>query len=224
MGMVSTSSGYGISGSYTNLSGNTVSYDQYSNKPLLVDAMKTTCSYCQDQQPILVQLEQTHGEYIDILSISIYTGDTIQSMQSFVNEYGHAGDAGLDQQFGSEYNIEGTPTMILFDGLGNEIHRWPGYTPLAELQYDINNILGITASEAQPTSENSVERSGNEVTSVVERFFSNQLVQLGIVTAVLIMIYAKSTSSGGNVGKTNGKEKLSKIEEYRRQQKARQNK
>jgi thioredoxin-related protein len=42
----------------------------------------------------------------------------------------------------SDYNVLGTPTMVMFDESGREVRRLMGYQPAEDLEKAIDRILG----------------------------------------------------------------------------------
>jgi thiol-disulfide isomerase/thioredoxin len=96
----------------------TVNFDEYKGKPLLVEAFATTCSHCQDQHSDLVEVYNEKNDSINFLSLSTVTdSDNIDLILEFNETYPSPWDLGWDENktFEDTYNIQRTPTMVLFD-------------------------------------------------------------------------------------------------------------
>ncbi len=104
--------------SYTSMDDIQVDFDSYRGMPLMVEAYSTTCSYCQDQHPDLLEVYSEKNASINFLSLStVSDSDNIDLILEFNVSYPSPWALGWDESksFENTYNIQGTPTMILFD-------------------------------------------------------------------------------------------------------------
>ena len=104
--------------SFTSMNNENISFDDYKGKPLLVEAFSTTCSHCQEQHPDLLEVYNEKNASINFLSLSTVTEtDDIETILGYNETYPTPWDLGWDEskEFEETYNIQGTPTMILFD-------------------------------------------------------------------------------------------------------------
>ena len=104
--------------SFTSMDNENVSFDDYKGKPLLVEAFSTTCSHCQDQHHDLLEVYNEKNASINFLSLSTVTDtDDIDTILEYNESYPTPWDLGWDvnKTFEDTYNIQGTPTMIIFD-------------------------------------------------------------------------------------------------------------
>ena len=104
--------------SYTSMNDAQVGFEEYTGKPLLVEAFFTTCSHCRDQHPDLLEVYNEKNASINFLSLStVSDSDNIELIMEFNETYPTPWDLGWDEnkEFENAYNVQGTPTMILFD-------------------------------------------------------------------------------------------------------------
>jgi len=91
------------------------------NKPVLVDFSAEWCGPCKMMKPILEELRQRLGDKIRIIKIDIDRSPAVSSV----------------------YNIQGVPTLILFQN-GNTLWRQAGVVQTNQLERIINQYL-VTA-------------------------------------------------------------------------------
>jgi len=73
-------------------------------------------------KPVVSGIEKTYGDDFKIVHINVGTGQ------------------GKDKA--SEYNVLGTPTMVMFDDSGREMRRLMGYQSPEDMAAAIDRILG----------------------------------------------------------------------------------
>ena len=73
-------------------------------------------------KPVVSGIEEKYGNDFKIVHINVGTGK------------------GKDKA--SEYNVLGTPTMVMFDDSGREMRRLMGYQSAEDLEKAIDRILG----------------------------------------------------------------------------------
>jgi thioredoxin 1 len=88
------------------------------DKPVLVDFSAEWCGPCKMMKPILEELRQRLGDKIRILKIDIDLSPAVSSV----------------------YNIQGVPTLILFQN-GNILWRQAGVVQTNQLERIINQYL-----------------------------------------------------------------------------------
>ncbi len=91
------------------------------DKPVLVDFSAEWCGPCKLMKPVLEELHQRLGDKIRILKIDIDRSPLVSSA----------------------YNIQGVPTLILFQN-GNILWRQAGVVQASQLEKIINQYL-VTA-------------------------------------------------------------------------------
>jgi thioredoxin 1 len=91
------------------------------DKPVLVDFFAEWCGPCKMMKPILEELRQRIGDKIRILKIDVDRSPLVSSV----------------------YNIQGVPTLILFQN-GNILWRQAGVVQTNQLERIINQYLVTT--------------------------------------------------------------------------------
>lgn len=82
-----------------------------SHPKVLVDFSAAWCGPCKTLGPILHQVKESLGEEVKIVKI----------------------DVDRNPQLASAYQVQGVPTMILFNG-GNQVWRQSGVLPKAQIE------------------------------------------------------------------------------------------
>ncbi|RMG37031.1 MAG: TlpA family protein disulfide reductase [Methanobacteriota archaeon] len=198
--MGSTAQGsYQINLSYLDLDGNQVSFSTYQGKWLFVEVFRHDCHFCIQQHPDLEQLYELRAskpEYnLTMLSLAV-PQDTVEEIQSFMVDHPIKWEVGRDVQgaFSTKYNVQGTPTMILFDTNGYPATSWRGLTPLSDLITGIDTYISGENTE-RISDLNKVGNPSGSGSSLLGDFFGNPIVQAGFIASLLIFIYFKMTDS-----------------------------
>ncbi len=123
------SADYAINLSYRDLQNNEIKFSKYNGSILLVEAFSTECPHCLAEHAQLVDVYNSNLN-ISMLSLSIDKNDNIDKLLSYNNSYPTPWDLGLDieSNYMTQYNIQATPTMILFDENGKFANYWIGET------------------------------------------------------------------------------------------------
>ncbi|MHA2249928.1 MAG: TlpA family protein disulfide reductase, partial [Candidatus Kariarchaeaceae archaeon] len=118
--------GYGISTTYTNLDEEQESFDIFEGKPVLIEAMATWCSHCQDEHEELEKLwNSDENTTFQMMTLSIDgEKDDLDTINDYLTDHPSPWVVGWDRDetFKQAYNIQATPTMILFDSDGEFIN------------------------------------------------------------------------------------------------------
>ncbi len=198
MGTAAQSS-YQINLSYLDLNGNQVSFSAYEGKWLFVEVFRHDCHFCIQQHPDLQQLYDLRAskpEYnLTMLSLAV-PQDTVEEIQSFMADHPISWEVGRDVQgaFSNKYNVQGTPTMILFDTKGYPAKSWRGLTPLSDLITGIDSFISGENTERISDLAQVGNPSGSG-SSVLGDFFGNPIVQVGFIASLILLIYFKLTDS-----------------------------
>lgn len=111
---------FNSSDTYQDLETGETSLTEFRGKLLLVEAFSTSCGHCEDQHPVLEEIYQDYQDDIYLLSISISSQDTVQTVEDFNSTFPSSWNVGLDSSdfFTDSYGIWGTPTFLLFSAEG----------------------------------------------------------------------------------------------------------
>ena len=196
--MTSTCSAYNIDDQFTLLNGSQVSFSQYEGKLLFVEAFYTGCGYCIDLHPILVNLFESYGSTIQMVSLAIWPNrDTLQTLNTFNQEYPIAWDLGLDSDasFKESYGITGTPTSFLFDSNGNQLYVWNGlnqYAAYADV-FDIYIANPPPATNSDGSTQSPITYEKETEGSLIGDLFGNPIFKTMFLVSIGIMVYFKLT-------------------------------
>ena len=126
----------------TNLDGEMVSLSSMRSDVVLMNLWATWCAPCRKETPFLQELhEELNGEGLQIVGISMDTGDAADQVAMFVEEYEVTYTVLHDPQMrGMDlYRVLGLPATFLIDREGNL--QWMRYGPVGETDSEFRNAL-----------------------------------------------------------------------------------
>jgi len=129
----------------TTLQGDSVSLGSMEGKVVLLNLWATWCAPCRHETPFLQSLyEERKGDGLEIVGISMDTGDAAELVGEFVGEYGVTYTILLDPQMrGMElYQVLGLPATFLIDREGTL--TWMRFGPVSETDTDFLTALEAT--------------------------------------------------------------------------------
>ena len=97
-------------------------------KATIVMVWTTWCPSCKQELPEMEQLNKSHGDKVNIISVSL--DEKVGALQKFFAD--KALDLPVyhgDQAFGRKFSIESIPTMLIFDKTGQLIFSEAGIFP-----------------------------------------------------------------------------------------------
>ncbi len=100
--------------------------DALAGGPKLVVFWTTWCGYCRQEIP---RLKQVHERYasrgLEVIAIDPGIRDTLERARAYVQRYQLPYRVLFDPSSATvdRYDLSGTPTLILFDAEGREVHR-----------------------------------------------------------------------------------------------------
>lgn len=117
--------------SFTDLvSGDVSSLSDYAGQKVLVVFMRSTCSACIDQLPIVEDIEKSFDEsQLKVIHISREDEATLHRFKSTYNVDGKIAKANDFANFGKPFQISVTPTSFLIDAEGIIKDAWIGVVP-----------------------------------------------------------------------------------------------
>lgn len=124
------------------LAGDSVSLASLRGRVVLLNLWATWCAPCRSETPYLQSLfEERRDDGLQIVGISMDTGDAADQVAMFVDEYGVTYTILHDPQMrGLElYQVLGLPATFLIDREG--ILRWMRYGPILEGDPDFLRAL-----------------------------------------------------------------------------------
>lgn len=124
------------------LIGDSVALADLEGKVVLLNFWATWCAPCRHETPFLQALyEERNSEGLEILGVSMDTGDARDDVQAFVEEYGVTYPILVDPQMrGMDvYRVLGLPATFLVDRDGTL--RWMRFGPVSETDQDFLNAL-----------------------------------------------------------------------------------
>lgn len=115
--------------SFADISGETVTLNQWDGKFVILNIWATWCGPCREEMPMLDRLQaQLGGEYFQVVALSIDSGG-VNPVKEFYDEVGieHL-KIYLDESMRSSgaLNVIGLPTTLFINPLGQEIGRLLG--------------------------------------------------------------------------------------------------
>ncbi len=124
------------------LAGDTVTLASLEGRVVLLNLWATWCVPCREETPYLQALYEEHtAEGLEVVGISLDTGDAADQVEMFVEEYEVTYTILHDPQMrGMElYQVPGLPATFLIDREG--ILRWIRYGPILEGDRDFLGAL-----------------------------------------------------------------------------------
>jgi len=121
----------------TTQSGDAISLEQYTNKPVILHFWATWCPYCKKLQPTLVELQKKyHAEGVELISIS-FNEDEGALPQDEINRRGYSFlTAVMGEEVAKLYGVRGTPTTF-FINRKNEIIWKTSSSDKADARFDL---------------------------------------------------------------------------------------
>ena len=117
------------------LDGDSVEFEQFRGKPLLVNLWATWCGPCRIEMPEIQELYEQYGEQLQVVGVSLDSRGSEARVRSFVEDIGVTFRILLDpdERVVREFKTIGVPATFLIDAEGTLRHRWWGqYRPLSE--------------------------------------------------------------------------------------------
>lgn len=123
--------------------GGTRSLSDHRGRVVLIDFWATWCDLCQEDFPILTELyERRRGADFELLALSVDEGPS-EEVAAFAREAGLPYPVLLaDFETARTYKVSGIPMKFLVDRNGIIYKRYAGETDPAELEADIQTLLG----------------------------------------------------------------------------------
>lgn len=111
-----------------------------SGKPTMVLFWTTWCPSCKDEIPEMEQLNKSHGDKMNILTISL--DENIEALEKFFSKGKldlpvYIGDDGLSRKF----QISAIPTLVIFDKTGKQTFGQAGVFPLSMLKAMADKLI-----------------------------------------------------------------------------------
>jgi cytochrome c biogenesis protein CcdA/PKD repeat protein/peroxiredoxin len=118
--------------------------NEFRGKVVLLDFMQTWCSHCIADVPYLIEVHDTMGDALELISISLYNGDTDEMLRQFKTEYNTPWTYARGPELRNTYNVTQTPTKFLIDANGYIRNRYINEIDTAILIEDIEALLPAT--------------------------------------------------------------------------------
>ena len=123
----------------TSFSGKPISLDQFRGKTILVNFWASWCPPCQDEAPILAELEraQDPSQFV-VLGIDVWDQDA--DANAFLQQHGLTYLNGADKNgtIAIDYGVSGVPETFFISPDGKLLGKFPG--PLQSVQ-QVNRLL-----------------------------------------------------------------------------------
>ncbi len=119
----------------------------YKGQVLLMDFWATWCGPCKMEIPHLIELQDKYRDR-GLVVVGITMDDNAEeAVPKYAAEVGmnYANVKGTDA-LKTEYGIIGLPTIVIFDRNGNKVFNRPGYVEKAELEAQLQPLLGPATS------------------------------------------------------------------------------
>jgi cytochrome c biogenesis protein CcmG/thiol:disulfide interchange protein DsbE len=117
------------------LDGNTVSFDDYQGKPMVLNFWSTWCGPCKQEHPILLEAAR---RYPDVAFVGVIYADDPEACRRYLARAGSAYPHLIDKNGGTalDYGVAGVPESFFIDRDGVIVHKQAGpvsYPILMEL-------------------------------------------------------------------------------------------
>jgi len=129
----------------TDIHGNTFSLKDFRGRVVLLDFMATWCGQCRATMDDLLELSETFGDDLVIISIGIDLAvDTDEKLMEWAVTYNsswiYARDS-VDSPISEKYKVSGIPTFILIHKNGKIAHRHWGQASTELLREEISGLI-----------------------------------------------------------------------------------
>ncbi|MFD0673001.1 TlpA disulfide reductase family protein [Cohnella sp. GCM10027633] len=127
----------------TDLQGNTVSLSDFKGKAVYLNFWATWCKWCKKEMPEMDKFGEAYKDQgLVILAISV--GEDRDTVAQYIEEYGYKFGVLLDpdKSIAQQYGVKPIPVSIFIDREGRIVHRKLGYLREAEMQKQIERIVG----------------------------------------------------------------------------------
>jgi thiol-disulfide isomerase/thioredoxin len=112
-----------------------------SEKATMLVFFATWCPHCQNEAPILSELESQYGD-LRMVMVGIDGEDDPEKVQSFVERYDIESPAVYEPSLGEEYGVSGYPTTYVLDQSNEVIGAHSGEAPREVYEGWIEEALG----------------------------------------------------------------------------------
>jgi peroxiredoxin len=127
------------------LDGDTVSLASMKGEVVLLNLWATWCAPCRHETPFLESLyKERSGQGLEIVGVSMDTGDARDQVKSFIQEYGVTYRILVDPQMRAmdTFQVLGLPATFLIDRDG--VLRWMRFGPVSESDNEFMTALETT--------------------------------------------------------------------------------
>ena len=101
----------------------------------------TWCPHCQNEAPVLSELESQYGD-LRMIMVGIDGEDDPENVQQFVEQYDIESPAVYEPSLGEEYGVSGYPTVYVLDRSNEVIGAHSGEAPREVYEGWIEEALG----------------------------------------------------------------------------------
>lgn len=103
--------------------------ESVKGKPIVLNFWASWCDPCKKEAPEMVKLYRNYKDYLEIYAVNLTTGDNLESVKKFVDEYGFSFPVLLDSKdvAASKYNIQAIPTTFFINADGIIVDQIIGY-------------------------------------------------------------------------------------------------
>ncbi len=124
------------------LEGDSVTLESLRGRVVLLNLWATWCAPCRHETPFLQQIyEENRDRGFEVVGVSMDTGNQVDLIQDFVDEYEVEYTILHDGQMRAMdvYRVLGLPATFLLDREG--VVRWMRYGPVGETDHDFLNAV-----------------------------------------------------------------------------------
>ena len=117
------------------LDGDSVEFNQFRGKPLLVNLWATWCAPCRVEMPEIQELYERYGDRVRVVGVSLDSRGSEAQVRRFIENLGVTFSILLDpdERVVRQFKTIGVPATFLIDAEGTLRHRWWGqYRPLSD--------------------------------------------------------------------------------------------
>ncbi|MHA2275795.1 MAG: TlpA family protein disulfide reductase, partial [Candidatus Kariarchaeaceae archaeon] len=142
---INTADGYLLKGTFTDLNGNEIPYEIFEGRLLLVEGFWTECSAWIQIHPELNKIYQEYQNIVEMVSVAVFPADTIATVTQFKVDHPTPWGIGIDTdgELAGIFNIQYTPTLLLFNLEGRRLYENTGYMSYNDIKAVLEAYLSI---------------------------------------------------------------------------------
>lgn len=126
--------------SLKDMSGKTISLEDYKGSYVLINFWATWCQYCDEEMPDLVDFQKKHKDEVTVLAINV--NEDAKTVQAYLDKKNIDLKVLLDQEgkTAEDFLVSAFPTTFLIDRAGKVIGFIPGKMSAEDMEASFNYL------------------------------------------------------------------------------------